>query len=389
MDILIEDIEPNPWNPRTTFEDINMQELVDSIKRFGVLQPIRVRPHPTKKGKYQIVYGQRRWIACKKLGLKTIPVKEPITPISDKDAIDMMGDENIKRQSYSPVELAKYFEVRNKVLGEREKEIAQRFKIHEDYVSDIKQLTRLPEEIKPKVTWSVPTFVRGLVEREASLAGFKPAPITLSHAREILRVPEKAKQLKLAEKVEKEGLTVSQLRKEVEKELGIERVEIPLPSLSEQLHEKLMWNLHRINLQQYQFFTIGYSERKLEQFVEVLKFVGVKTLADVREEPFGIYKPEFNKENLEKALNRNGIKYIHYPELGVPREIRLKLAKSEDWIWFFKWYDKNIIPRMEEIDFEILAYPIAIMCVELDPTKCHRHRIALALEGRGLKGFDL
>ncbi len=118
MEIEIEKIEPNPWNPRTTFEDLAMEELIDSIKRFGIMQPICVRPHPSGKGKYQIVYGQRRWIACKKLKLKTIPVKEPIVSISDKEAIDMMGDENIKRQAYSPVELAKYFETRRKILGE-------------------------------------------------------------------------------------------------------------------------------------------------------------------------------------------------------------------------------------------------------------------------------
>jgi ParB family chromosome partitioning protein len=220
MDIPVESIEPNPWNPRTTFEDIAMQELVDSIKRFGVLQPICVRPHPTKKGKYQIIYGQRRWVACKRLGLKTIPVKEPITPISDKDAIDMMGDENIKRQAYSPVELAKYFRMRREVLGETRKEIGARYGVGNSTIAHIESLEKLPEEIKPKVSWGIPTFTR-----EVSA---KPI-ITPHHATEILRVPDKEKQIKLAEKVEKKGLTVSQLRKEVEKELGIERVEIPLP----------------------------------------------------------------------------------------------------------------------------------------------------------------
>lgn len=218
MEIEVTKIEPNPWNPRTTFEDTAMEELVDSIKRFGVLQPICVRPHSTDKGRYQIVYGQRRWAACKRLRLKAVPVKEPIVPISDKEAIDMMGDENIKRQAYSPVELAKYFEIRNDVLGEKEKETAQTFGIHKDYVSDIKQLTRLPEEIKPKVTWGIPSFAKGVVEKTA---GLKPATITFSHAREILRVPKKENQIKIAKKIEKEGLSVAQTKKEVEKTLGI------------------------------------------------------------------------------------------------------------------------------------------------------------------------
>ncbi|MDH5483323.1 MAG: ParB/RepB/Spo0J family partition protein [Candidatus Bathyarchaeota archaeon] len=395
MDIPLDNIEPNPWNPRTTFEDTTMQELADSIKRFGVLQPICVRPHPAMKEKYQIVYGQRRWSACRKLGLKTIPVKEPILPISDKDAIDMMGDENVKREAYSPVELARYFEIRNKILGEKEKEIAKRFEIHEDYVSDIKQLTRLPEEIKSKVAWSTPTFVRGHTEREASLTGSKPASITFSHARQILRVPEKEKQLELAEKIEKEGLTVSQVRKEVERELGIEHAEISLPPISDQIHNKVMWNLDRIDLKPYQFFTIGYSERNIEQFVEVLKSAGVKTLIDVRDEPYSMHKPEFNKENLDKVLKQNKIQYIHHSVLGVPKAIRVELSKTGNWSEFFKWYDENVISLLEGpelegiIDFGSMNYPIAIMCVELDPTKCHRHRIALSLEKRDLKGIDL
>jgi ParB family chromosome partitioning protein len=194
MEVPLDKIEPNPWNPRVTFEDIAMQELVDSIKRFGVLQPICLRVHPTKKGKYQIVYGQRRWIACKKVGLKSIPVKEPIVAIEDKEAIDMMGDENIKRQAYSPVELAKYFETRKRVLGETYTEIAEKLEVDRSVVSDLAQLTRLPEEIKPKVTWGVSTL--------AGKAGIK-SPITPAHARQILRVPKKEKQLEIAEKRER------------------------------------------------------------------------------------------------------------------------------------------------------------------------------------------
>jgi len=215
MEIEIAKIEPNPWNPRTTFEDSFMEELVDSIKKFGVLQPICVRPHPTEEGKYQIVYGHRRWIACKRLKLKTIPVKEPILHISDQDAIDMMGDENIKRQTYSPVELAKYFETRRKTLEETAPVIAKKYGVDRSVVSDIIQLERLPNEIKPKVTWGIPTFAR-----ETKREGIK-TPLTFSHARQILRVPKKENQIEIAEKIEKKGLTVAQTKKEVEKTLGI------------------------------------------------------------------------------------------------------------------------------------------------------------------------
>jgi len=153
VEVPVERIEPNPWNPRAIAQDEAMKELLESIRKFGVLQPICVRPHPTKKEKYEIVYGHRRWLACKTLGIKTIPVNEPIRPLSDKEVIDMMGDENIRRQAYSPVELAKYFELRNKIFGETQESIAQRFGVEKSSVSRVQQLVRLPEEIKPKVSW--------------------------------------------------------------------------------------------------------------------------------------------------------------------------------------------------------------------------------------------
>jgi uncharacterized protein (DUF488 family) len=111
---------------------------------------------------------------------------------------------------------------------------------------------------------------------------------------------------------------------------------------------------------------------------------------DARKNPVSQYKLDFNKEKLEETLRNHDIDYVHYPELGVPSEIRRKLGETGDYNWFFKQYDEKVIPRLdEEIDLETLKYPIAIMCVELAPTKCHRHRIALALEERGLRGYDL
>jgi ParB/RepB/Spo0J family partition protein len=383
VDILLENIEPNPWNPRTIYEDTAMDELINSIEKFGVLQPIMVRPHPTKPNKYQIIYGQRRWTASKKLGLKTIPVKEPIIAIPDKDAIEIMGDENVKRQAYSPIELAEYFKTRRTILGETQAQLAKKYEVSHDTISLIEKLNKLPEEIKPKVTWGLQKYTR-----ENRIHSTKQ-PLTYKHALELTRLPDEEKQIEMAKKIETEGLTTSQIKKEIDKELGIERAEISMPSLSEQFHQKTLWNLNRLDLSKYSFFTIGYSERDILQFSEILKKAGVKILIDARAEPHSMYKPEFNKDNLSIVLSQDGIKYVHHPELGAPKEQRLKLAKSQNWASFFAWYDSNILPELDNIGFESLEKPFAIMCLELDPTHCHRHRIALYLEKRGMKGFDL
>jgi len=216
VEVPVERIEPNPWNPRAIAQDEAMKELLESIRKFGVLQPICVRPHPTKKEKYEIVYGHRRWLACKTLGIKTIPVNEPIRPLSDKEVIDMMGDENIRRQAYSPVELAKYFELRNKIFGETQESIAQRFGVEKSSVSRVQQLVRLPEEIKPKVSWGIGA------PGGAKLANMGSSSVTVEHARQILRVPDKQAQIQLAEEIEKNNFTVIQTKRLVDETLGIE-----------------------------------------------------------------------------------------------------------------------------------------------------------------------
>jgi hypothetical protein len=165
------------------------------------------------------------------------------------------------------------------------------------------------------------------------------------------------------------------------------RIELPVESVDVQIFNKSMWNLDRVG--EFDFYTIGYEKKTIEQFLELLKKAKVKTLVDARKNPVSQYKVEFNKEKLMEILKENKIEYVHYPELGVPSEIRRKLGETGDYNWFFKKYDENVVPKMEQIDFKSLDSPIAIMCVELDPTKCHRHRIALALEKRGLRGYDL
>lgn len=168
-------------------------------------------------------------------------------------------------------------------------------------------------------------------------------------------------------------------------------VELPEEPLSVQLHNKMMWNLERINAR-CDFYTIGYAQTEIKNFIERLLTKKVKTLVDVRRDPVSQFKPEFSKESLTQALKEKGINYVHIPELGVPRDVRKKISKLEDFDDLWKWYDKHVIPKFSDINREKLKKldePYAFMCVELDPTKCHRHRLAHALESKGQKSIDL
>lgn len=105
-----------------------------------------------------------------------------------------------------------------------------------------------------------------------------------------------------------------------------------------------------------------------------------------------MYRPELSKVNFSKSIEAIDINYLHIPSLGVPRDIRAKAirAGTREVIW--EWYDKYVINRLFSKNlhwFLNIEHPVAIMCLEADPTECHRHRLFLALERQGLIGFDL
>jgi hypothetical protein len=106
-----------------------------------------------------------------------------------------------------------------------------------------------------------------------------------------------------------------------------------------------------------------------------------------------MYRPEFSKGNLQRFLADHGIEYAHAGHLGVPRDVRALAMDtgSRDVIW--DWYDVNVAGPMMGRNlhwfFNAVEHPVALMCTELDPTACHRHRLCLALERRHLRGFDL
>jgi uncharacterized protein (DUF488 family) len=100
-----------------------------------------------------------------------------------------------------------------------------------------------------------------------------------------------------------------------------------------------------------------------------------------------------SKGNLSRLLEENGIHYVHLPQLGVPRDIRAKAieAGKRDVIW--EWYDENVINSFigKNLHFFLngFEHPVALMCTEIDPQECHRHRLCLALEQMGMRSFDL
>ncbi|MBL8230818.1 MAG: DUF488 domain-containing protein [Bryobacterales bacterium] len=171
---------------------------------------------------------------------------------------------------------------------------------------------------------------------------------------------------------------------------GSSHLSLPSAPAREQLAKKCSWNGAR-SAEKADFFTLGYTGRKTEEIIRLLKENGVRTLVDIRKNAVSMYRPELSKGNLARLLEEHDLLYAHVPDLGVPRDVRAKAieAGSREVIW--QWYDRNVAGSMLSLHFFMngFEHPVALMCAELDPHECHRHRLSLALEAHGLNSFDL
>lgn len=168
-------------------------------------------------------------------------------------------------------------------------------------------------------------------------------------------------------------------------------LKLPTRKASARAESKALWNEGR-SVEDADFYTVGYEGRTTDDLVSALQNAGVRTLLDIRFTPLSMYRPELSKSNFQKRIQLAGMIYLHAQECGVPKDIRAKAIATgtRDTIW--DWYDANVVNQFFEFNlhwFLNLEHPIAMMCVEHDPEECHRHRIFMALEKNGLRGYDL
>jgi uncharacterized protein (DUF488 family) len=168
-------------------------------------------------------------------------------------------------------------------------------------------------------------------------------------------------------------------------------LKLPTKSARARAESKVLWNEAR-SPERADFFTIGYEGRATKDLFDALRSACVQCVLDIRFNPVSMYRPELSKGNLKAALEREGISYFHLREWGVPREVRALAVESgsRDAIW--RWYDEAVIgPHFGRNLHRFLnvGHPVAMLCMECDPTECHRHRISIALENQGLCGYDL
>src|SRR5436305_6859752 len=143
LEIDLDLIEPNPQQPRTRFADANLDELAQSIRMNGVVQPIVVR---RSGGHYQIVAGERRWRAAQRAELRKIPAV--IKEVSDEKLLEIALVENIQRQELNPIEEAKAYQKLIDTIGLTQDMVAERVSKDRTVITTAMRLLRLPDEIQ-------------------------------------------------------------------------------------------------------------------------------------------------------------------------------------------------------------------------------------------------
>ena len=175
VEVGIDQVEPNPHQPRKTFESSSLEELTASIRASGVIQPIIVRQ---AENGYQLIAGERRWRAARQAGLDRIPAI--VREASDAESLELALVENLLREDLNPMEEAEAYRQLLAQFGLTQEQLAQRIGRDRTSIANALRLLRLPDEI------------------QADLRGGR---LTMGHARALLALPTTSDQLRLRNEI--------------------------------------------------------------------------------------------------------------------------------------------------------------------------------------------
>ncbi len=185
--IPIENIRPNPRNPRKTFREDDLSDLIESIREKGVVQPILVRPSAATKGTFELIAGERRWRAAQKAGLHEMP--SVVREVTDQEALELAIIENVQRADLNPIEEALGYDQLVAEFNYSQAALAKVIGKSRSHVANTMRLLKLPNAVKDYLA-------EGL--------------LTAGHARALITVDDPAA---LAEIIVEKGLSVRDAEK--------------------------------------------------------------------------------------------------------------------------------------------------------------------------------
>lgn len=248
-------VEPNREQPRKNFDEDSLLELAESIKQFGLLQPILVQDRKTY---YEIVAGERRWRAAKMAGLKEVPVI--IRDLTEQEIVEISLIENIQRENLNPIEEAMAYKRLLTEFNLKQDEVAERVSKSRTAVTNSMRLLKLCDEVQQMIIDDM---------------------ITTGHARALISIEDKEQQYTIAQKIFDEKLSVRDVEKLVK-------------DLNKPIKEKK-------KIEKDKSLEIIYQdiEEKLKQSL------GTKVAISSKGEGIGRIEIEFyNNDDLEKITDR-------------------------------------------------------------------------------------
>ncbi|PIQ90265.1 MAG: hypothetical protein COV71_05260 [Candidatus Omnitrophica bacterium CG11_big_fil_rev_8_21_14_0_20_41_12] len=247
-------IKPNPFQPREDFDQQAIEDLAQSIKEKGVIQPLLVR---RRGDSYELIAGERRFRAANSLGLKEIPVI--VRDVSDQDSLELALIENIQREGLNPIEEAHAYQHlidKFKVSQEKISEVLGKARVT---ITNTLRLLKLPHEIQQEM---------------------KKGRISFAHGRALLEIEDENQQRRLVQDIISKGLSVRELEnllkskrpKSIKKSIGQGQREPIVAILEEQLQHALATKVRISKRKKRGHINIDfYSQEDLQRIVNVIK----------------------------------------------------------------------------------------------------------------------
>ena len=247
----ISDLTPNKYQPRVHFDEKKLEELINSVKKNGIIQPIAVRPDKVDPGRYEIVAGERRWLAAQKAGLHEVPII--VLDLDDNESLEVAKVENIQRDDLNAVEEAKGYKRLSEEFGYDHEKIAKFMSKSRSHVSNMLRLLTLPQDV---------------------IAMIEEGNLTAGQARPLIGLPSATN---IAEEVVAKNLSARSVeilvrRKKAPQKSGQIRIDANILDQQRSLRDKLGLNVSITNKKNNSGkITIEY--KNLEQFELVSKLL--------------------------------------------------------------------------------------------------------------------
>ncbi len=182
-------VDPNPWQPRSVVNDADLAELANSLRDHGLVQPVVVR---AKGDRYQLIAGQRRLFAARRLGWESVPVR--VLDVDDRQMSEIAIVENLQRRDLDPLEKAASFKQYLAAWGGTQDELAKRLSVDRSTVANLIRLLELPARVQERL---------------------RSGAISMGHARALLPLGDEDEQCRLADRIVAEGMSVRAIESEV------------------------------------------------------------------------------------------------------------------------------------------------------------------------------